>query len=68
LRLGDAILADHPVAAEPGSDVSEAAHIAALWKLSTARPGRLPIPSWRLRFDQQVESRSLLEYEPEVRA
>ena len=68
IRLGDAILAEHPVATQPGSDVSEAAHIAALWKLSTARPGRPPIPSWRLRFDQQVESRSLSEYEPEVRA
>lgn len=61
IRSGDAIVAEHGHA-KRGATVSDPRHLADLWRLSLART-KTPPPSWRMTFDQAVETRPLAVYQ-----
>lgn len=65
VRLKDVIVAEHPRAEKKGSTVANPDHIAALWRLTKEKleRERAPLPSWRLTFEQAVESRPLERYQ-----
>jgi hypothetical protein len=63
VRLGEVIIAEHPLAARRGQSVADPVHLAEVWKLSVPGGTLKPSPpSWRLTFDAQVPVRPLSTY------
>jgi transposase len=62
IRSGDAIVAEHPLAARRGESVTRKEHLDELWKLALQRTPA-PLPSWRLTFDHAVAATPLERYE-----
>jgi transposase len=62
IRSGDAIVAEHPLAARRGESVTRKEHLDELWKLALQRTPAPP-PSWRLTFDHAVAATPLERYE-----
>ncbi len=64
IRLGDMIVAEHDASARPGLEIAHPEHVTAMWSLTLALANRkAPIPSWKLTFQDQVETRPLSAYE-----
>ena len=62
IRCEDLIVADHPLAEKPGMTISKPEHIREMWKL-TLQQSPPPTKEDVIRFEQQVEERSLSIYE-----
>jgi transposase len=62
IRSAELIIAEHHLASRAGSCIAEQTHIQELWKRSTS-PGAAPLPSWKVRFDQNVAATPLSTYE-----
>lgn len=62
VRSGDAIIAEHRVAARRGESMTHKEHLDELWKLAMQRTPTPP-PSWRLTFDHAVAATPLERYE-----
>jgi len=62
IRAEQVILADHPQASTRGAQISDPAHLAALWRLTLARSTPPPLP-WQLAGAEAVETRPLSAYE-----
>ena len=62
IRAEAVILADHPQASTRGAQVSDPAHLAALWRLALVQSTPPPL-SWQLATDATVEIRPLSAYE-----
>lgn len=64
IRLGDMIVAEHDVSTKPGLEIAHPEHVKAMWSLTMAlAQRRTPVPSWRLTFQDHVETRPLSAYE-----
>lgn len=64
VRAGDAIIAEHRQAQQPGQCIVEKDHLAELWRL-TEQQVRPPedAPAWHVHFDQQVSTTPLSVFE-----
>ena len=62
IRSGDAIVAEHPVAARRGESITHKEHLDELWELAMQRTPA-PLPDWRLAFDHAVAATPLQRYE-----
>lgn len=64
VRLGDTIIAEHPLSATPNACVATPEHIAALWK-ETLNREKMPLPSCGAKFmdETKVAARPLSVYE-----
>lgn len=64
IRLGDMIVTEHEVAPRPAMEIAHPEHVTAMWSLTLAIANRKsPIPSWKLTFQDEVETRPLSVYE-----
>lgn len=62
IRSGDAIVAEHPLAARPGESITHKEHLDELWKLAVQRTATPP-PNWRLTFDHAAAATPLECYQ-----
>ena len=64
IRLGDMIVTEHEVSPRPAMEIAHPEHVTAMWSLTLAIANRKsPIPSWKLTFQDEVETRPLSVYE-----
>lgn len=66
IRLGETIIAEHPLAPSPGACVVHKEHVAAMWRESLSRPV-LPAPRVRFTDAEAVAVRPLSVYEEAAR-
>lgn len=62
IRCQNMIVAEHALAAKPGSTIADPVHLQNLWRLSVAHT-KTPLPSWQLNFQQSVETAPLTVYQ-----
>lgn len=62
IRSGELIVAEHAVARSRGESITQKEHLDELWKLAAQRMP-VPLPSWKLGFDQVVAAAPLERYQ-----